>query len=260
MGLRGVSTDQYATIDAVAMSAVLGTTPVRHAVERFTEELREPQPNRTLEVRVLAVLAGLTAMEGRFDDARAHLAQARAILEQLGLRVRALALSYLAGLIDLLAGDPASAEEQLRRGCQDCERMGEKYVLAKLSALLAQATYAQGRYAEAARLAEAGEDVAPAEDLVAQTTARGARAKALARLGQGDSALALAREAVEAVGRTDLLNLRADALVDLAEVLEITGEPEQAVQVGEDALDLYERKGNVVSVQRTKAVLQRLRA
>jgi class 3 adenylate cyclase/tetratricopeptide (TPR) repeat protein len=248
------------TIDAFAMSAVLGATPVRTAIERYTDELREPHPSRTLAVRVLAALAGLTAMEGRFDDARAHLAQARSILEPLGLRVRAVALSYLAGLVDLLAEQPAAAEEQLRRGCQDCERMGEKYVLANLLALLAQATYAQGRYAEAVQLAEAGEEVAPLDEVVAQATARAARAKALARLDRGDQAMALARDAVATVGQTDLLNVRADTLRDEAEVLEVVGKPDQAARTARQALDLYERKGNAVSAAKTKAVLERLGA
>jgi tetratricopeptide (TPR) repeat protein len=248
-----------AAIGEFAMTAVLGATPVRTAIDRCTEYLREPQPNQTLAVRVLGALAGLTAMEGRFDEARAHLAQARAVLEQLGLRVRATALSYLAGLIDLLAEQPDKAEEQLRRGCEDCKRMGERYVLGNLLALLAQATYDQGRYVEAVQLAEEAEEAGSIDDLVGKVTARGARAKALARLGCADLAEPLSRGAVDAVRQTGLLNVHADALRDLAEVLEIAGKPDEALRAADDALGLYQRKGNTVSAQRTRTVLERLR-
>jgi hypothetical protein len=57
--------------------------------------------------------------------------------------MRVVALSYLAGFIELLAERPAEAAVLLRQGCQDCTRMGERYVLGNLMALLAQAAYAQ---------------------------------------------------------------------------------------------------------------------
>jgi tetratricopeptide (TPR) repeat protein len=241
------------------MAAVLGATPVAEAVERCIEDLRELPPNSTAAARARAALAGVTAMTGRFDEAREHLALARATLEEFGLKLRAVALHYLAGFIDLLAGRPADAEEQLRRGREECERMGERYVLANLLALLAQATYLQGRYGEAVTLAEAGEDVAPADEVVAHVTAYGARAKALARLGNEAEARVLAGDAVAAVENTGLLNVRADGLLDLAEVLEVVGETEPAMAAATDALALYERKGNVVSAGRATTVLERLR-
>jgi hypothetical protein len=207
---------------------------------------------------VTAALAGLTAMDGRFDDARAHLASARSILEQLGLRVRAVALSYVAGLIELLADQPAVAADQLRRACEDCGRMGERYVLSNLLALRAQATYALGRHVEAVQLAENVEEVGPADDVVSRVTARGARAKALARLDYGGQAEPLAREAVATAERTGLLNVHADALRDLAEVLDGIGDDAGATGAATAALALYRQKGNAVSAARMTAVLGRL--
>ncbi len=255
----GLSEGSAGWIDTFSMAAVLGATPVAEAVERCTEDLRGLPPNSTAAARARAALAGVTAMTGRFDEAREHLALARATLEEFGLKLRAVALHYLAGFIDLLAGRPADAEEQLRRGREECERMGERYVLANLLALLAQATYVQGRYGEAVTLAQAGEDVAPADEVVAHVTAYGARAKALARLGNEAEARALAGDAVAAVENTGLLNVRADGLLDLAEVLEVVGDTEPAMAAARDALVLYERKGNVVSARRATSVLERLR-
>jgi predicted ATPase/class 3 adenylate cyclase len=257
-GNTAVSTEESPALDAFAMSALLGPIPVRTAIEQYTQVLNGENTNPTGSVRVLAALAGLTAMEGRFEEARAHLAQARSILEQLGLRVRAVALVYLAGLIELLAERPAQAEEQLRRGCEDCERMGEKHVLGNLLALRAQAAYAQQRFTEAVQLAEAGEAAAGPNE-VGHITALGARAKALARLDPSGSADVLARQAVAAAAK-ELLVVRADALLDLAEVYEIGGRRGDASRAAQEALDLYHRKGHVVSARRTEIVLARLRA
>ncbi len=241
------------------MLAVLGPTPVRAAIERYTEYLRQPQLSNTFTVRVLGALAGLTAMDGNVDDARRHLDQAMSILGQLGLRVRAAALSYLAGLVDLLADQPAAAEERLSQACLDCERMGERYVLGALLSLRAQASYALGRYVEAVQLGEAAEQSGFGDDIVAQVTASGARAKALARLDCGDEAEPLVREAAAAAAGTGLINLAADALLDLADVHEAIGDGEAAARAAREALELYLRKGNVVSARRTRTMLERLR-
>jgi tetratricopeptide (TPR) repeat protein len=240
---------------------VLGPTPVRAGIDRYTEYLRQPQLNNTFTVRVLAALAGLTAMDGNFDEARRNLDQAMSILEQLGLRVRAVALTYLAGLIDLLAEEPEAADERLRQACLDCERMGERYVLGALLALRAQTCHALGRYVEAVQLGEAAErsGSGPGDDVVVQVTARGARAKALARLDCGDEAQPLARDAAAAAAGTGLVNLAADALLDLADVQDAVGEGEQAILAAEEALALYQRKGNVASARRTRTMLARLR-
>ena len=49
--------------------------------------------------------------------------------------------------------------------------------------------------------------------------------------------------------------MRADALVDLAEVLRLVGRKDELKGVLEDALRLYEQKGNVVSAARARDVL-----
>jgi hypothetical protein len=93
---------------------------------------------------------------------------------------------------------------------------------------------------------------------VSRVTARGARAKALARLDYGGQAEPLAREAVAAAERTALLNVHADALRDLAEVLDGIGDHAGATDAATKALALYTRKGNAVSAARMSAVLGRL--
>jgi hypothetical protein len=57
-----------------------------------------------------------------------------------------------------------------------------------------------------------------------------------------------------------MINQQADAYVDLGEVLLLTGKPDEAAVALDQALERYERKGNVVSAQRTRARLADIRA
>jgi tetratricopeptide (TPR) repeat protein len=77
----------------------------------------------------------------------------------------------------------------------------------------------------------------------------------MATRGQRAQAERLAQEAVEIGGGTDLLNVQADAYSDLADVLLLAGEREEAAIALERALSRYTRKGNIVMAKRTRARL-----
>jgi hypothetical protein len=49
--------------------------------------------------------------------------------------------------------------------------------------------------------------------------------------------------------------MRADGLVDLAEVLRLIGRTDETTRVLEGAVRLYEQKGDVVSAARARSVL-----
>jgi tetratricopeptide (TPR) repeat protein len=81
------------------------------------------------------------------------------------------------------------------------------------------------------------------------------KAKVLAaRAGYAD-AERLAREAVTLAAATDLLNVQADAYADFAEVLALAGKRDEAAAALWQALDRYDRKGNIVMAERTRARL-----
>jgi thioredoxin-like negative regulator of GroEL len=65
----------------------------------------------------------------------------------------------------------------------------------------------------------------------------------------------LAREAVSLIDRTDFLIDRADARMDLAEVLLVEGRSDEAAALLEEAMHLHEHKGNLISAERTRALL-----
>jgi hypothetical protein len=67
----------------------------------------------------------------------------------------------------------------------------------------------------------------------------------------------MATEAVELLRRTDAAVTLGDALVDLGEVLEGCGDIAAAHHAFEEALLLFERKGNVVAAASARASLAR---
>ena len=74
----------------------------------------------------------------------------------------------------------------------------------------------------------------------------------LARRAQYEEAEALAREAVALAQVTDFVNHRADALLDLSQVLKASRRVDEAVTSASEALNLYQLKGNLVSAYATR--------
>jgi DNA-binding SARP family transcriptional activator/class 3 adenylate cyclase/tetratricopeptide (TPR) repeat protein len=240
-------------LDWRAAAAVFGPTPVPEAIERC-EALREQvQSSPVVLASVLRALAALHAMKGDLDEAHRLVDASDEIIGELG-GLHA-AVSQQEALVEMLAGQPAAAEERLRAGYERLEAMGEKALLATTAAMLAQVVYAQGREDEAEELCRVTERAAAANDLAAQVTWRGVCAKRLAEQGRADEAEPLAREAVRLAEPTDLLTIRADAWVDLAAVLRHGGQSREADVAIAAALALYEQKGDVVSAERARLQL-----
>jgi len=237
------------------MSFYYGPMPVTDAMARAEALLERAQSSRVVQSTALVCLAGLHALAGDFEEARRLLAQGRAISDELGFRVWVAGFSLLAGDIEMLADDPAAAERELRRGSEALGAMGERGLLATVAAELARAVCAQGRYEEAERLTRVTEELARPLDVAAQISWHVVRATSLAGRGELESAEALARDAVRAAEQTDDLNRQGRVLVALAEIVRSAGREAEAVSLLERALDLFERKGNLVSADKLRSVL-----
>ena len=164
-------------------------------------------------------------------------------------------VSHLEAFVRLLAGEPELAEARLRTDVETLSSMSAGDVLATTTALLAQAVYAQGRTQEAGELCRMTERRAAMQDTMTQVIWRGVKAKVLAAGGDCDQAEALAREAVALAEPTDLLLLRGDAMLDLAEVLRTCERTEESDRAARSALELYELKGNATAAARVRAPL-----
>jgi thioredoxin-like negative regulator of GroEL len=112
-----------------------------------------------------------------------------------------------------------------------------------------------GRFAEAEEWSRRGEEFSPVDDVATQVQWRGARGRALAARDELAEAKKVALEAVRLGERTDALNRRAGAMLDYAEVLLRSGSPGEAGEVVAQAVELYERKGNVVAAKQARDLL-----
>ncbi len=241
-------------------AGLFGPLPVSEAIQRCDELLGLPPRQQRVKALAYRALAGLVAMEGRFDEARELLERDRAIIEDVGLRVAAAVASEVWGILEMLAGRPDAAERRLREGYDILEAMGEKSGLSTLAAMLAHVVHAQGRYDEAFRFTQVSEEGAPEEDLSANVYWRAARAKVFARRGRLEEAERLARNALELAEATDFLNMHGQALMDLGGVLRLAGRGSEAVTAVREALRLYERKGNAVAAGQARALQAELLA
>ena len=77
----------------------------------------------------------------------------------------------------------------------------------------------------------------------------------LARRGETEEAVALAREAVASMADSDNITAHAEILVDLAEVLRAHGDLAGAADALAEAVALHEEKGNVLPAERCRELL-----
>jgi tetratricopeptide (TPR) repeat protein len=160
--------------------------------------------------------------------------------------------------IETLAGDAATAERAARRSCEILDEVGEVGYRYNAVGQLAISLYALGSLEEAEELTRAAEAHAPTDDIASQMLWRQARALVLARRGESADAARLAREAVALGERTDMVNWQANAIVDLAEVSLLTGDDGDARLQLQQALLLFEEKGNLVAAARVRDRLEEL--
>jgi class 3 adenylate cyclase/tetratricopeptide (TPR) repeat protein len=242
-----------------AIAACWGPTPVPEAIAHCEDILERAHGDRRTEGLVKNLLGRLEAMRGDFGRARQLARDARATLEEMGRSVVAASTSLESSGSELLAGDPGAAERELRRDYRALEEMGERYeLLPTVAAELAHVLVERGEDEEAERYAKVAEELVADDDRETQALWRRVRARITARRGEIDEALALAGEATSLLRGTDALVARADSLVALSEVAAAAGRPPAARAAGEEAIALYERKGDVVSARRARDLVARL--
>jgi len=124
-----------------------------------------------------------------------------------------------------------------------------------VTAFLAGVLEARGELGEAEALSRSAEELADEDDVLSQVAWRGARARVLALTGRAEEAERIAAEAVALAAETVDNSLQGDALLDLGIVLRRTGRDDEATTAFEAAAEIYERKEDVVSAARVRALL-----
>jgi DNA-binding SARP family transcriptional activator/tetratricopeptide (TPR) repeat protein len=235
----------------LALAVRAGATPVREAV-RTCEEVIDRRG--MFHPGVLCELATLHAMQGAFDEARDMLARARRdMVERWRFRRPLMWAARSSAAVETLAGDIEGSERELRAALQLALGFQEREPVARIAAGLSRVLSMRGRSSEADGFATMSMDHAPAQGAAAQALWRAANARVMVSRGDYLEAERFAREAV-GLAPAEMLNLRADLLVDLAEVLLWARQPAKAEPVIAQAIELYERKGNLVSAASARAV------
>jgi DNA-binding SARP family transcriptional activator len=230
----------------LASAALWGPTPAPEGIKRCMDYLDEIGNHPIGKAGILLSMSGLYAMQDDFAAAQEMLNTEKSLLETLGPTMKGV-ITQPAALIAMLGGDPASAERYLKLEFDSLHQMGERRLLATTAATLARAIAAQGpsRYDEAMQLIARSQEAAAHEDLSAQAIGVGLHARILADRGRYREAEELARSAVAISAQTDLLSEHADTLLELSHVLAAAGQVSEAHSAATQALELYQRKGNL---------------
>lgn len=236
-----------------------GPLPVRADIERTELVIDEMGKHRRIHLAAQMHLGVLQGMFGDFDGARALLDQAESVRLDLGLAPNPYVLMGRAGyFVELLADNPFSAERLIRQEYEALDRMGERTVRSTDAGYLAQALFALGRIDEAERFTRICREAAATDDRASQILWRSAQAKVLASRGESVQAATLGREAVAMSRSTDYVVMQADALMDLAGVVTLSGALANAAPLIDEAIHLYEAKGIVPATERARLVRSRM--
>jgi tetratricopeptide (TPR) repeat protein len=195
--------------------------------------------------------ASLLAMDDRMDESREVYERARETFRELRLSLW-LAASGTIGptSAELIGGDPAKAEQLAREGIAGLEQIdaGGNWLFEELR-LLTFALVAQGRVDEAAetvtRLERSNDWMSRSDFCLAEV---------LRAQGRSEEAVQTLRALLDEID-TDWVVTRGTAVFSLARALRDTGAEAEAVATGREALEIYERKGNIASAAQVRAFL-----
>jgi len=245
--LSGDSRLQTRSATAYAAAALYGPTPIGEAIERCNEIVEQVSGDRHAAATVRSLLASLEALRGDFERARELYADARAVLEDLGLTVAAAQTAIESSRVEILAGNPEAAERELRRSYEALEAVGERYLLSTVAGLLGQALADQQRYDEADEFAATARELAAEDDVDSQALWRSVRGRVLARKERFEDAERLVKEAVDLLADTDGSLMQFGAWLALAELYELAGNRQLAQDAADAAVRLAEQKQSDVA-------------
>ncbi len=240
---------------------LFGPTPFPDVMAFIDEEMAWAMEKGYPGVEADAALVGpyCYPLFGRWDEARALLDRSKMLAAELGIRYGLAEACWAGAQMEMLAGDFPAAEREMRAALAIHEEIGAARYAAMVRAHLAHVLLAQDRVEEATAMLDSAAALGAGSGARFEVYWRTGQAKVLVRTGgAAEDAVRLAREAVEIVARTDNLNLHAEALAMLADILVAAGDRAAALAALEEARELYERKGNPLLSERMDARLEPL--
>ena len=241
--------DEHDALNELTSALVRGPTPVVDGIDWAERTIEEYRGSREVEASMSHALGHLRARLGDFDGARAAVDRHRGYYRDTGQTLSYLHSVEVAFDVEMLAGETARATEEIEQAWAELTRLGDRW--AYLAAFLAQGRYAVGRDDEAREVATFAVESA---DTIERALGLGVVAKVAARSGEPDLADEAIAEAVERVDRTDFLFDRGTVHADRGETMRLLGLEDEAARSFEEALRLFELKGDRVSADRIRGM------
>ena len=238
-----------------AAARIWGPSPAPE-IERWAADVLSTCAGAPIaEAAALMARAYARALSGDAAGARQLATRARSIHADMGLVAHLARTESVLGLIELLVDDLEGAERSLRGAYEVLEEGHETGFLSTVASIFADVLCEEGKDDEAAETARRALELSSPDDVDPQTRSKGVLALVAARAGDAEAAVDLARVAVAGCSATDLLMIQADAFRRLGQVLKEVGRDAEAAVVFADALDAYERKGNVVMAGKIRELI-----
>jgi class 3 adenylate cyclase/tetratricopeptide (TPR) repeat protein len=246
-------------IDRTAVELALwGPTPVADGLTRCRDLTATFQDSRVCLVPVLGATAGLLGLDGRFKEAVATLELAVTYASELRMHSADVALAYLRGLIDSVAGAHESAENSFRRAQHILASASQPDGEALMDAYAAREIVARG--------AEPPERYVKMDDAAVADIADPRRAAltsvlcahAAATADERSRVLDLAARAATCADRMDDLYFRGTIHRDVAALRQRVADPDGARQAATTARECFLAKGAraaIPGVDRTLALV-----
>jgi len=236
-------------VRAMSIDFYFGPTPVADAIQRCNDILSRAPDDRAFEIWVAHALAHMHARLGNFELARSLAGRCIEIAAESGLRTDAVVLTEVAADVETLAGNHETAERMLAEGCDSFVAMGKPNALYEALHALTQVN--AGLPVDIERLAS----MVAGQYESTQAMLHSATAAAHLTAGQLLEAERDARSAVDYYATTDFITFHANSALILGDILRAAGRASEADASFQQALDLYRRKGSLVSVRTAEARL-----
>jgi tetratricopeptide (TPR) repeat protein len=219
-----------------------GPMPLSETRKQLEEMLAQPGGSPWHHASITGRLAGTLALQGDTAAARELLVEVRRTFHDLGRELSVHATAFMSGPVELLAGSPERAAQELSAACEGLQAMGDRAFASTIAALLAEARWRCEDQEGAAAAVELSRRLAGVGDVISQVRWRCVQAKLEAVRRNVEEAHDLSSRAVQLVVSTDELTSQGDVLADAAEVQLLLGNKGAAEVLLRDALDRYERK------------------
>lgn len=235
-----------AVLGATPLAALWGPSPAARAGGRCLDVLRLlhiTTASPGVEATSYRCQGLLEALRGRFDSARTKLDTSRETARELGLRQGMMETELFAGMVELLAADPRTAERHLETAVAGLGELGIGADAGQARALLALAVLQRGDIDRAESLAVEARNSA-GQNLRTAIASAAALGEVRAAQGRHDEAEALIGEAIALGDPTDVVLDRSLALASGASVARIAGDDRLAAERLAAARRLVDDKGS----------------